>query len=703
MSLPVQIAELERKFAETMPLLPHDYGDIGRGDDTATLQRTIDRAGDAGGGEVQLAARTYYLGRDLVMPDNVILKGQGWNTILKAKDGVTDTIQYMLKGVNTNGWGARNILLDGNTSGRTINFGFTAIGILGGSDCRFDNVYTRDFGKSTAQPSGAVIYVRAFERTSSGNPFPGTVLSCYRNKFTRCVFDDRDAIQNFTVRVFSDFTIDQPQEDFESENRENTFESCTAIGGAFVVFDIAGPCSVGNSFINCTVRDWKANEAFLIDKGARSNKVLGCHVNDFAGPSALTTVGQPTAYRCQGLGDIQTNNWKSTGNVFEANTCFGWGPAAEGGGSIPAAFMAHFDENTLCTGNVFNCESDSGSVAGFVIYDNVQKVSIKSNKVFGAKYGLINYSGALGADLYDWDISGNVFTVDYDGINITASDPDAFNIGRAHIENNTIYGSSNCAIALDSGTGAVQDCIVSGNKIYGAATGIRAGSTGNIIEDNKLYDITIYGISLNLNWQDGDILRNTITVSGSGLALNIADEETYTTNTRVWGNNWQYTNSNDRMARREFWAYSAPATGTYNPNDLAHNLNRVSGTPMGWVYDGNASDWLNLPILYPTGVRTLTYGVSVSTDIRLGRQFKLTITDGVGFLMDTPTAPVESAVIVFDILNSSGGAAGAINWNATSFKLAGAWTQPADTRRRTISFYYDGGYWIELSRAAADI
>lgn len=45
---------------------------------------------------------------------------------------------------------------------------------------------------------------------------------------------------------------------------------------------------------------------------------------------------------------------------------------------------------------------------------------------------------------------------------------------------------------------------------------------------------------------------------------------------------------------------------------------------------------------------------------------------------------------------------GAITWNAV-YKLAGAFTNPADTKRRTITFGYDGTNWVEQSRAAADI
>ena len=60
-------------------------------------------------------------------------------------------------------------------------------------------------------------------------------------------------------------------------------------------------------------------------------------------------------------------------------------------------------------------------------------------------------------------------------------------------------------------------------------------------------------------------------------------------------------------------------------------------------------------------------------------------------------------IITVDVLNSSSGTLGAITWGS-EFKLAGAFTNPAKGKRRTISFrYHQSGKWIEIGRAAADI
>lgn len=69
--------------------------------------------------------------------------------------------------------------------------------------------------------------------------------------------------------------------------------------------------------------------------------------------------------------------------------------------------------------------------------------------------------------------------------------------------------------------------------------------------------------------------------------------------------------------------------------------------------------------------------------------------------MQAPVNAVVGKAISLDIYNGTGGAL-TTTWNAV-FKLAGAWVDPANTKRRTITFYYDGTNWVELSRAAADI
>lgn len=101
-------------------------------------------------------------------------------------------------------------------------------------------------------------------------------------------------------------------------------------------------------------------------------------------------------------------------------------------------------------------------------------------------------------------------------------------------------------------------------------------------------------------------------------------------------------------------------------------------------------------------VQTLTYSATIATDVQTGKYFVIVATDTSAFTISNPTNAVAGRELTYDIKNSSGGVMGAITWGG-DFKLAGAFTNPADTKRRTISFYHDGTNWIETSRVAADI
>jgi hypothetical protein len=102
-----------------------------------------------------------------------------------------------------------------------------------------------------------------------------------------------------------------------------------------------------------------------------------------------------------------------------------------------------------------------------------------------------------------------------------------------------------------------------------------------------------------------------------------------------------------------------------------------------------------------TGVRTLAYGPLVAADNFVGRAY-IPVGNTTAFTINAPTFPFKGQTITYDIKNNSGGAMGAITW-AAAFLLGGAFTNPANGKRRTISFYYDGASWIETNRATADI
>ena len=103
------------------------------------------------------------------------------------------------------------------------------------------------------------------------------------------------------------------------------------------------------------------------------------------------------------------------------------------------------------------------------------------------------------------------------------------------------------------------------------------------------------------------------------------------------------------------------------------------------------------------GGQSPTYGTTVNTDAGAGGYCRIVVTDGTAFTIANPTNPFVSQILTYEIVNSSGGAMGAITWGG-DFQLAGAFTNPANGLKRTITFAYSPlGKHVELCRAAADI
>lgn len=128
------------------------------------------------------------------------------------------------------------------------------------------------------------------------------------------------------------------------------------------------------------------------------------------------------------------------------------------------------------------------------------------------------------------------------------------------------------------------------------------------------------------------------------------------------------------------------------------NLQVSSSTKFSVDRSGNVSAAGNIA----SAVQTLTYGANVGYNCSLGWIGKVTVTDGNAFNITLPTNPVTGQTITYDILNSSGGAMGVITWNA-AFKRDSSYANPANGKRRTIRFYYDGTNWVQQGAASGDM
>lgn len=99
-----------------------------------------------------------------------------------------------------------------------------------------------------------------------------------------------------------------------------------------------------------------------------------------------------------------------------------------------------------------------------------------------------------------------------------------------------------------------------------------------------------------------------------------------------------------------------------------------------------------------------TAGTAYRADVSRYSHIVLDVQDTTGWTMSTPVpGPGGTGIpVTFEIRNNSGGAMGAIAW-AGAYKLAGAFTNPASTKRRLITFRWNGTDYAETSRSAADI
>jgi hypothetical protein len=84
----------------------------------------------------------------------------------------------------------------------------------------------------------------------------------------------------------------------------------------------------------------------------------------------------------------------------------------------------------------------------------------------------------------------------------------------------------------------------------------------------------------------------------------------------------------------------------------------------------------------------------------------MTITDGNAIVVAAPTNPPAAGLcqdISFTVRNASGGAHGALTWNAVFKTQATAFSAVANGNSRTVFFRWNGTNWVELVRTAADV
>ena len=154
---------------------------------------------------------------------------------------------------------------------------------------------------------------------------------------------------------------------------------------------------------------------------------------------------------------------------------------------------------------------------------------------------------------------------------------------------------------------------------------------------------------------------------------------------------------NASTGKTKRWRINNGATGTLEL--LADN-----GTTKIWTLsDGGQPVFPAGGIV--TGKDNPSYSASITPNATHGQWFTITVTNGTAFTINAPSsAPASSQTqeLTIEIFNNSGGAMGAITWDAAFSLVGGAFTNPASTKKRFVRFAWNGTTWIEITRASAD-
>lgn len=104
----------------------------------------------------------------------------------------------------------------------------------------------------------------------------------------------------------------------------------------------------------------------------------------------------------------------------------------------------------------------------------------------------------------------------------------------------------------------------------------------------------------------------------------------------------------------------------------------------------------------------VTYGTTVTIDARAQKWATITVTNATAFTIAAPTNPPgagETQDLSIEVLNSSGGAMGAITWNAIFRGLSAGqpinWTNPANGQRSVAHFRWSGNSWVLINAVSA--
>jgi len=502
---------------------------------------------------------------------------------------------------------------------------------------------------------------------------PGTVLKAVNGTTTSVVF-----VTAANVRITGLGAIDG--------NRANVSSSVAGVYSSSVavtdlVVDLVTFQHVAGYAVQAAGSRTKVRRCFFTDIAADSvliqpttASISDCEVSDnYIDKSAESVATLFSAVQIRGVVASGYTNVRGhvSGNVILMPS----NPTNTGGLAecIEIGAGAHY---SVVTGNRTSGGSMGVSVA------NSNHCTVSANTIFGPNWYAVEIAASVGCTVTGNTIDGNALTGG--GYNGTAALGAIVTDGAVASDRTVIVGN-------------VVRNIANGNGAAGIALSSGQGTTivGNVL------DVVAHGILLsgiNTVTIAGNRISGTTLTSSRGIGLlNTVGRVTITGNAIT---------GFDRGIELQ-----ASSVTLANVAISGNQLSLSVTTPIFKNISGSGVFGTNIVMSGNVGVTDRpanvapAYSASITPDAGLAPWQTITVTNGTAFTINAPTNPPsasQAAELTIEVLNSSGGAMGAITWNA-SFVFAGStWANPASTKKRFARFEWNGLAWVCTGFSTAD-
>jgi hypothetical protein len=294
-----------------------------------------------------------------------------------------------------------------------------------------------------------------------------------------------------------------------------------------------------------------------------------------------------------------------------------------------------------------------------------------------------------------------------------------FNNGshRGRALRNTITGSRQMGVAVDSSDTPTTDCEIGGNYVENTATtigfeaiGVTAGCIRTKIRGNQCINSQDNGISISAA---ESIVANNVIDGTLNHGIGVLGNDCVITDNivRNCGQDRPNAGTGYGGVRLDSVTNCVVTSNRLLDDQAPHTMDygiKEFGTAGGHIYDDNrivgalTAQYL---LLSDTTAQQLDnrlavtqpYSASIGPDASTSVIKTVTVTNAVAFTIQNPTNASPGRQFSFVIVNSSGGAMGTITWGS-KYQLSQAFVNPSNGARVSISFFYDGTNWIETSR-----